>query len=589
MFHRGSRKILILVESPAVNSRQYQSADYSLFDDVFTWDKLLLEKNRKFTFFPAYVLPGPRDIRAHSSQIEPIPFNKRLLSCAIWGAKGSLHRSEAYSKRLEVINHAPRLPPDSFHLYGSGWELFGKQIFDLGIWKGKVARKFDVIRDYKFCFCYENTVHYEGYITEKIFDALVNGVVPVYLGNRNTRYYLDSGLFIDASEYDSLEQLFSFLFDFKEETYDKWLIRRDMFLADESSVFSLKSAIRTVTSKISRYSSDSLPEEAATGTVSLRRSPPRLITIVGWGEELPIYKIAKNLWKLYISDKPTVTHFYSHNFTSETTSLAEIDQGEFFFRINPKEFRFGDTVENSDLASTGFLGPVDHLGQIIRQYLIFINLLNSYEGNFFLYQSSVTSVVNFGVLEEIIDRLPEKECFAGMPARMSDTCGDADVAGKLVLCGTNTILSRDMVEFFVKRFNDIPLKWLTYPQDVTTSLIFNATPRICLPFFTFTKALYSNTQKGEALARAMEVGHYHFRFKSTSGPRMPEDIDNMSYVMAELTSRKTEGRLLNRLNIAMNRSFGKNSSSFLKLASEIERSAFFEHRVIPLSLEDLGI
>ena len=67
-----------------------------------------------------------------------------------------------------------------FDLYGIGWE---KEL----VYKGYIKDKFDTISRYKFNFCLENFYGFRGYITEKIFDAMLAGTVPVYYGDPEIR------------------------------------------------------------------------------------------------------------------------------------------------------------------------------------------------------------------------------------------------------------------------------------------------------------------------------------------------------------------------------------------------------------------
>ena len=69
------------------------------------------------------------------------------------------------------------------------------------VYRGSVLVKKDVIRRYRFCICYENAHGLPGYITEKIFDCLVAGVVPVYLGWDGIRDYVPEDTFIDKKPF----------------------------------------------------------------------------------------------------------------------------------------------------------------------------------------------------------------------------------------------------------------------------------------------------------------------------------------------------------------------------------------------------
>jgi hypothetical protein len=59
-----------------------------------------------------------------------------------------------------------------------------KQVDGYGNMFGRALRqsKFDLLKEYKFCLCPENSV-YDGYVTEKLIDAYAGGCVPVYSGD----------------------------------------------------------------------------------------------------------------------------------------------------------------------------------------------------------------------------------------------------------------------------------------------------------------------------------------------------------------------------------------------------------------------
>jgi hypothetical protein len=59
-----------------------------------------------------------------------------------------------------------------------------KQVDGYGNMFGRALRqsKFDLLKDYKFCLCPENSI-YDGYVTEKLIDAYAGGTVPVYSGD----------------------------------------------------------------------------------------------------------------------------------------------------------------------------------------------------------------------------------------------------------------------------------------------------------------------------------------------------------------------------------------------------------------------
>ena len=70
--------------------------------------------------------------------------------------------------RINLFNSISKYKP--IHGYGS---MFGNSLR---------KSKFDVLPDYKFCLCPENSI-YDGYVTEKLIDAYAGGTVPIYSGD----------------------------------------------------------------------------------------------------------------------------------------------------------------------------------------------------------------------------------------------------------------------------------------------------------------------------------------------------------------------------------------------------------------------
>jgi hypothetical protein len=56
--------------------------------------------------------------------------------------------------------------------------------------------KFDILPDYKFCLCPENSV-YDGYVTEKLIDAYAGGTVPIYSGTLSVDTDFHEGAYLN--------------------------------------------------------------------------------------------------------------------------------------------------------------------------------------------------------------------------------------------------------------------------------------------------------------------------------------------------------------------------------------------------------
>lgn len=106
---------------------------------------------------------------------------------------------------LEYFHNKP-----GFHLYGRGWGGFAPETPD----------KLDTISKYKFALCFENGI-YPGYMTEKIIDCLVAGVIPVYRGHMGNE--VPGSCFIDSNMFDSFKDMDNYLRTMMPEVAEKYI------------------------------------------------------------------------------------------------------------------------------------------------------------------------------------------------------------------------------------------------------------------------------------------------------------------------------------------------------------------------------
>jgi hypothetical protein len=131
--------------------------------------------------------------------------------------KHSADSRQLYSERVRAIEFFEQYAPTDFDLYGVGWD--GQKYTTH---KGSVADKQTCLQQYKFCICYENCRDCPGYVTEKIFDCLVAGCVPVYLGARNIHEYVPRECYIDRRNFASYHELYTYLHTMSEQQYQNY-------------------------------------------------------------------------------------------------------------------------------------------------------------------------------------------------------------------------------------------------------------------------------------------------------------------------------------------------------------------------------
>lgn len=187
------------------------------FPYILTWnDEWLDEKSifkRNIPYYFEDKRLGARD------------YQKKKLLTLISSNNSSNYCGELYSERKNAINYFENEIPNDFDFYGVGWEN------DRYIcYKGMVVNKFEIYHSYRFAICYENIRGYSGYISEKIFDCFISGIVPIYCGASNICDYVPRQAFILLDDFASYDELKEYLVNMNEEEYSGYLRAADMFL-----------------------------------------------------------------------------------------------------------------------------------------------------------------------------------------------------------------------------------------------------------------------------------------------------------------------------------------------------------------------
>ena len=79
-----------------------------------------------------------------------------------------------------------------------------------------------VLSRYRFAICFENTV-FPGYLTEKLFDCLLAGCIPVYWGDPTVAGQVPPACCIDYRQFSDLAELDRYLQQLGPEEVDDYL------------------------------------------------------------------------------------------------------------------------------------------------------------------------------------------------------------------------------------------------------------------------------------------------------------------------------------------------------------------------------
>lgn len=217
------RRIAVMFEPAFIIPNNYDNDFLDTCEKVFTWDDLLVD-NKKF-IKSNFTTNLQDSVLLRSNEPLSTYYNRKLL-CLMNTHKRSAHPNSLYEKRIEAIRFFTSHAPDDFDLWGRFW-----QTLDLPTYRGATDDKLKVLSNYRFSITYENCNHAYGYVSEKMFDCFMVGVVPVYWGAPNVRDHVPPECFIDIKDFRSYEELHAFLDEMPSYEYAKYLTAIQKFLA----------------------------------------------------------------------------------------------------------------------------------------------------------------------------------------------------------------------------------------------------------------------------------------------------------------------------------------------------------------------
>jgi len=234
MRHPKEKCFLLISEPPVVLPQPHDRKMIEYFGKIFTHFDDFIDNQHYFKYY----FPQPR-----LKMIDNLPnFWEKKLCTLINCNKDFKHPKALYGERRKVISFFTET--GEFDLYGIDWGGYPA-------WKGPVQAKWDVLKNYKFCFCYENMCEQRGYITEKIFDALVAGCVPIYWGATNIADYIPKECFVDRRDFASENDLYQFIKNIDRETHASYVEAIRNFLASsQAQLFSSEKFVEIIMDSI---------------------------------------------------------------------------------------------------------------------------------------------------------------------------------------------------------------------------------------------------------------------------------------------------------------------------------------------------
>lgn len=205
------------------NSQEGYQKLLKIFAYILTWNDDLVDNKRIFKRnIPYYFVKS----------FGNMPFERRKLLTNISGNKSSGEAYELYSEREKVVSYFEKNYPEQFDLYGTNWDIETHPSY-----KGVVDSKTDTYHKYKFALSLENTYNVKGYITEKILDCFVAGIIPIYKGASNINDFIPEKCYINYDDFISLSELAQFITNMKEDRYNEYLMAINDFLCSDATYY----------------------------------------------------------------------------------------------------------------------------------------------------------------------------------------------------------------------------------------------------------------------------------------------------------------------------------------------------------------
>jgi len=289
--------ILVLTDEPryaigAPRIRQYRGSMVHALD---------LSMGRFSDFWEAYLNLEPLPLRD--------PATERSGTIMLAGNQPKLagqHAADMIGMRREIAEYG--VTHGLLDLYGRGWDPLPTQGESrLGDEERTWAEiKVDLLSRHRFNIALENT-YLPGYVSEKFWQAIEGGCLPVYLGSPWFDRLVDPGLYVDLRDHDSVESTFRALSEMPEDeridrvrilqarlielraevlpkTWDRWRDETARLLVDLHGQRSFTESVWAQSNAPSWTGWDSFPEDervAVPRTNLVRRAARRVRRVMG--------------------------------------------------------------------------------------------------------------------------------------------------------------------------------------------------------------------------------------------------------------------------------------------------------------------
>lgn len=266
---------LIINDPPIYTAETWDKSFHEKFDIVLTFDETLVD-GIKYFYYPFAI---DTDFFSLPVIIDERRYKERTLATFVSHA---IHKypdvrglGSIIHKRYQTLLWYGKNKPNDFGFYGGTFKkrdyyfafkgvglvrrLLPKKVFHAiayiaqrplrKVYKGELGPldKFNVIKNYNFYYCYENSEGINGYVCEKIFDCFYCGVVPVYWGAPNIKELIPYKCFIDGRDFRNEKNLYEFLSSMTYLQYKEYLENAIAFLkSSEMQRFTVENSVACI-------------------------------------------------------------------------------------------------------------------------------------------------------------------------------------------------------------------------------------------------------------------------------------------------------------------------------------------------------
>jgi hypothetical protein len=250
-------KILYTIEGPNIRHQDQWNIEllFSKFSHIISYWKPFIEianlnSSKNATFFPfihRYDFTNTGDLECIK-----INNNREKKICIILEKRDFSEKYQINGTELKALDYLRweycRELGKRIDCYGSSWEPF-KDIINYKATQNRFLDKeriIDFMCNYTFVLIIENC-NADGYVSEKIYDALSAGCIPLYYGNNNLDVNIPKDCYIDLKNIEpkALPNSLDTITDFMLETFQKNMNSKRTQILENVSVNKYNELLKT--------------------------------------------------------------------------------------------------------------------------------------------------------------------------------------------------------------------------------------------------------------------------------------------------------------------------------------------------------